>query len=296
MTNFESRADQLQVEANKADSGQRKAEQKRLHEIRSGVHDDAEETAEAEFAAGGADSEPEEQIKLEGVEAELSNLSKRFLSVDEIDAALRKLKGVKVEIPEDEKERLKGLLPKELPSQILSKIYKLKSVIEGDKAPLIMQLPQRVVIDGQGRSFTIATMYEIMQKAHKAGSLQKPLWITDHVTDETRSKEWSSELGVWTSACLKDSKDKKYRAQLKHQKSVLGEGHEIQADMILAMALRYIQGDDELMRPDFMRLNDKDTDGDPLDVYSYDIALCLGTSYGNARSDRGLGASFRISS
>ena len=86
------------------------------------------------------------------------------------------------------------------------------------------------------KSFTIATMQEIMRKAKEVGSLAKPLWLSSYVAQATKDQEWDSNLGVWTSTCLKYSKDKSYwgtNGQLEHQKTVLGEGHEIHADICL---------------------------------------------------------------
>jgi len=232
------------------------------------------------------------------VESKLAELSERFISVDAMNKALKSLKGVDVEIPEDEIARLKGLLPAELTAEHREAIEKLRKASEGNAAPLMMQLPGKVMVDGEEKSFTIATMQEIMRKAKEVGSLAKPLWLSSYVAQATKDQEWDSNLGVWTSTCLKYSKDKSYwgtNGQLEHQKTVLGEGHEIHADMILAMAIRYIHSGEEFMRNDFMRLNDTDSVGDPLDVAVDDDVLYLADSDGNADSDGGVGGSLRIS-
>ena len=222
----------------------------------------------------------------------------RYLSIEKMNEVLKALPGVKVEIPEHEMARLKALSPKELTPETLQRIKKLKEQTEGDRGPVAMQLPQKVTVDGVERDFTIQTMYDIMQKVQQADSSYKPMWLGSYVKAETKSQKWPSELTVWTSACLKGSKSKEYDAQLKHQEKILGKGHEIDADMILAMTLRYLASgkSEELMRTDFMRLNARDTDGDPLDVRSGGDDLRLYSSYRDASSDGGLGASVRISS
>lgn len=238
------------------------------------------------------------------IEAELTQLSARYIGVDAMNEALAKLEGVNVQIPDDEIVRLKGLLPAKLTNAHKEAITKLREACEGNAAPLMMQLPEKIVVDGEEKPFTIATMYEVIQKAKEAGSLPKPLWLSDYVTQATKDQKWDSRLGVWTSTCLIGSKDKRYSGeggQLEHQKQVIGDGREIHADMVLAMALRYIQtaGTDEVMkynRDGFMRLNDTGSGGYPLRVDVSGDGLDLGRSDGHAYSPSGVGGSLRISS
>jgi len=275
--------------------GEAEAVLKQMREMFSGA---LRVTANVDDSATIA-SEARETTDISNIEAQLAELSERFISVDAVNNALKSLKGVNVEISEAEIARLKSLLPNELTDAHKEAIAKLKEACEGDSDPLIMQLPTKIMVDGKEMPFTIATMHEIMRKAKEAGSLNKPLWLSDYVTQATKSQKWNSELGVWTSTCLKGSKSMKYRGtggQLEHQKVVLGEDREIHADMILAIALRYIQNGEELMRSDFMRLNDLDSVGDPLLVFVYDCGLYLGRSSGVAHSLSGVGGSLRISS
>lgn len=233
----------------------------------------------------------------EAIKAELERLSGgRFLSVEKMNEALKAMQGVNVEIPEDEIARLNALFPERLTPEAIARIEKLGNVTESGKAPLIMQIPRKVLVDGNETPFTIETLRGIMQKAKQANSVKKLLWLSDYVTDETKSKVWDSGLRAWTSACLDDSKANKYEKQLALQERLLGEGSEIHADMIIAICLRYISSDEELMRSDFMRLNDVDADGDPLCVNARDYGLSLSSSARAADSYSGLGASSGISS
>lgn len=88
--------------------------------------------------------------KIEGSEiaTELEQLTEgRYLSIEKMNEVLKALPGVKVEIPEHEMARLKALSPKELTPETLQRIKKLKEQTEGDRGPLVMQLPQKVTVD-----------------------------------------------------------------------------------------------------------------------------------------------------
>jgi len=280
---FETRAEALPVEENGGSLGT--CETGQIINTTDGVKDGV--AAITETTPEGTDE----------IRATLEKLTEgRFLSVEAMNEALKGLKGVKVEIPADEITRLNGLFPKELSAETLAEMENLKSKTEGKKGPLVMQLPAVVMVDGKERPFTITTMQEIMRKAANADSNLKPLWLSGYVPNDVKNQVWDSSLGVWTSACLEGSKSKNYPDQLKHQAEILGNKYGIEADMILAMVLRYISGQEELMRQDFMRLNTRDTDGDPLYVDVLDGALRLDFSDSCAASGGGLGASFRISS
>ncbi len=237
-------------------------------------------------------------VSTESVEAELQQLSERYINTDAMNEVFKGLKAVKVEIPEDEVARLKGLLPKDT-AEAGKTAADLKEATEGKKDPLMMQLPAKLMVNGEEKPFTIATMYEIMKKEHEAGHLQKPLWLTDTASDETRNRTWDGKLGIWTAACLEGSKDMKHDAQVRCQQNKVGKGREIHADMILAMAIRYIQNREEVMtyrKDGFMRLNELGTDGFPLVVDVSDGGLGLSDSGRFADSNGGIGASSRMSS
>lgn len=220
----------------------------------------------------------------------------RYLSIEAMNEALKGLQGVNVEIPENEIARLNGLRPAEISEADMNKMETMKAQSEDKKGLMVMQLPEKIMVDGEEKPFTIATMQAVMKKAANSDNSLKPLYVSDYMTDEVKNKTWSSDLQAWTSACLKGSKNKNYKAQLAHQAEILGEGNGIEADMFLAMTLRYISSKEELMRQDFMRLNTRDTDGDPLYVHVYDDGLYLSGSCSPARSFSGLGASLRLSS
>lgn len=233
----------------------------------------------------------------------------RWIDYDQMQAAY---KALNAELPKDELAEAKRQFEKILLGNnfdgFVAASKKIHELTEGDKRPIIMPpRPQYLIVDGQKVGNSIATMQEIMRKAANADNNLKPLEVSDYVPgkipedlkpgmEDIYNKVWDRVLTVWTSACIKGSKDKNYQAQLKHQVDILGVQYGIEADMILAMALRYISGKEELMRQDFMRLNTRGTDGDPLGVRSYDGDLGLGSSRRDARSGGGLGASFRISS
>ncbi len=218
-----------------------------------------------------------------------------------MNEALKGLKGVKVEIPADEITRLNSLFPTEISKETLYKMEKLKEKTEGKKGLLVMQFPKKIMVDGEEEEeeeFTIATMREIMQKAANADDNLKPLQLSKHIHENFETKVWDGDLTVWTSACLKESKNKNYQDMLKHQTNILGAEYGIETDMILATALRYISGQEELMHQDFMQLNTQDTKGNPISInFNYDeLFVDNHKNNANAHSETGIGASFRISS
>jgi hypothetical protein len=258
----------------------------------------------------------------EAISAQLDQISDgRFLSVEAMNEALRNLPGVEVEIPAAEIARLNRLFPAELSVETLAKIVDLKYMTEGEKGPLIMQLPKKVLVDGEKRPFSIAVMREIMRKAsYKNKRLNSITFgIDDIISDSLKNEVWNSTLCVWTSDCLKYSKNKNYDPdQLKLQTDLLGEGYEIKADVILGMVLGHISGKESLdLRGSTMRINHRgDHRGGVLDVSvredcSYGTELYTGKiicnstggntfeiaedfSSSRANSHTGIGASFRI--
>lgn len=216
----------------------------------------------------------------------------RFLSVEAMNEALRGLNGVRVEIPNDEIARLDGLFPSRLYLETLAKMEKVKDQTEGESGSLFMQLPAKVRVDGKKRPFTIAVMQEIMRKAF---DVDKNLWTSEYVPEDIKNKVWDSSLSVWTSAFLKGSRTMNYQEQLKHQTEIFGAGYGVEADMILAMNLRYISQKEELMRQGFMRLNVQSTEAEPLGVFLNNECFFLASVSVGAVSDGGMGCSFRIS-
>ena len=240
-----------------------------------------------------------ETTKNKGVDALTTTLEKvtegRYLSVEAMNEALKKLTGVRVEIPATEIKRLKQLRPTKISEADMAKMEAMKAQSEGEKGLMVMQLPTKIMVDGEEKPFTIATMEAVMEKAANADLSLKRVSISEYITDEVKNKTWFSDLQAWTSACLKGSKNKKYKDQLAYQVEVLGEGNKIEADMFLAMLLLYIASKEELMLQDYMRLNTWDSDGDSLVAYFDRNDVNLISSSSPAISNGGIGASLCIS-
>lgn len=236
---------------------------------------------------------------LEGAENIRYSLEKltegQFLSVESINEALKKLKGVKVEIPEDEISRLNSLFPSKISTKILDKIGVLKSQTARKQAPLIMQLPEKVMLDGQIRLFNIEFMEELMQKVSNTNKNMKPIWLTGcDLSEDVKRKVWDGSLTCWTSECLTESKAKTYNEQLEHQAKILGEEYKTDVNIILAMSLGYISGKQILVQKAMMRLNTLGVHNTPLLVYFSKDGLEVEDSDKDADSNSGIGASFQI--
>ena len=227
----------------------------------------------------------------------------RFMEPEAVFEALQK---ISLTVPDQEKVRLLAEFEAELKGErgdfegFVAKCRRIRTTSEDQEPPMIKKLPNQVVVpDGEVKVFNIEEMHRAMQAAKQAGTVGKPTYLSGYVRPETKTQQWGSDLRAWTSTCLEGSKNRRYtgeNGQLAYQKQVLSEGHEIHADMFLAMVLRYLQSGEELMRSDFMRFNDTGTAGDPLSVDVDDGDRRLYGSHGNARPRGGLGASLSISS
>lgn len=238
----------------------------------------------------------------------------KFLSVEAMNESLKGLSGVNVEIPEDEILRMKSLFPQEISPENQAKLNQLKSVTEGEKSPLMMQIPTKVVLDGAEKDFNIALMQEILSKASATDNSLKPLYLTHYIPrgeqktnnqnlDETGENQpqkdllkqtWSSELKAWSTAFLKGSTGLHYLSQIKHQTMTLEPGCEVEADIILAMALQYIATREEFFRNKVLRLNERGLDKLPLCVSSNKKHLVLNFVNSDASSYVGTGGCVRI--
>ena len=194
------------------------------------------------------------------------------------------------------------------------------TIFQGSEMPSSIASEERIMRVGSGKSLVISDCVP--------GEISSKELGPDGI--DIYNKVWPSELTCYSAAPLKGSKDRHYfnnedgkLSQLNHQIQVIlsavgaDEGkiqkiinspldsqlrkdfraeYGIEADMILAMALRYISGKEKLLRQGFMQLNTRGTDGEPLSVYFYGAGLYLDYSFSSAHSGGGVGASFRISS
>ncbi len=252
-----------------------------------------------ENIAGATNATPETTEEADKIRSTLEKLTEgRFLSVEGMNEALKSLKGVEIEISADEITRLNVLFPKELSQETLAKIESLKNQTEGEKGPLIMQLPAKVMVDGEEMPFTIVTLQKIMQKvAAVANKERTPMEVSDDVPEEIKNRVWEGALMVWTPACLKGSKNKNYKKQLQYQTSILGSNTEIGADMFLAMILSHISGKEALMPRDFMRLNSLSRNNAAIRVdylLKHGVFRLLPSATNDDSGRTGIGGSFKI--
>ena len=223
-----------------------------------------------------------------------SALKTRYISIDTFNTKLKKLPGVKVEIPINEIKRLKALLPKSISATALKKLELLQQSTEENKSSIITQIPARILVNGIEKDFTIHTLKEVMQFAHTSNNKLKYLF-TDNISEDILHKVWDSHLRAWSSACLRNSKAKPFNEQKKFQQEILGKASEIYADMYLALFVNYIVFQEDLIvTGNFMRLNSVEDNGDSHQVYTSGVALELGTWSPEAHTIGGIGASFAI--
>lgn len=233
------------------------------------------------------------------VQAELERISEgQYLSPKKIDQLLRGLKGANCSLPASEISRMESELPRRLSPETKARLEKLKNATEDNVAPLIQQIPRKFMVNGVEKDFTIAAFKEVWDKARQNDGDMHNMWLSDYVTEESKTKVFDGSLRAYTPKCLKDSKSKDYESQLKHQKTVMGEGSEVDERMYIAMLFKYLASGkkERLMSSDYMRLNARATDGDPLRVDSNVDDLDLRGSRRAALSRCGLGASLGISS
>ncbi len=226
----------------------------------------------------------------ENIEMVLKYLGK-YLSVIEMNKALKSLRGIQIEIPENEIKRLDQVFPKELSLKMLIKLENLKEQSEGESGPLIMQIPGLIMGSGRRKTFSIVGMKEITEAA---GRDLKPLWPNPRLKAMMVEETWGDALMAWTSAPLKESKNQNYVSQTLYRAKTLGEGSEIQASMLLAMMLWNIASKEELMKKDTMRLDAFDTERNSLTVCVRTKNVYLLSASLDAQEDTGLGASFVI--
>ena len=105
-----------------------------------------------------------------------SALKTRCISIDTFNTKLKKLPGVKVEIPINEIKRLKALLPKSISATALKKLELLQQSTEENKSSIITQIPARILVNGIEKDFTIHTLKEVMQLAHTSNNKLKYLF------------------------------------------------------------------------------------------------------------------------
>lgn len=137
-----------------------------------------------------------------------------------------------VTLPQSEIQRLRSLIPRELTDTQIKSIEKLTDATEYKATPIIIQIPKEIMIGGQTKPFSIATLQEVWQG-------EQGLFVTDYLSDKTKTWE-SGEIRVFTSKCLAGSKNLNYKDQIALQESI-GQGHEIDESMFFAMAFHYLK-------------------------------------------------------
>ena len=224
-----------------------------------------------------------------------TTLKKRYITVAMLNDKLKELPNVTAEIPNDEIQRLEQLIPQSLSDTTLQKLELLQASTEDKEPPIITQIPAKILVDGVEKDFTIQTLHEVIELAHKSDEAIKRLLVRDEISSDILNTVWDSHLKAWSSACLQDSKAKSFTAQKEFQKAVMGEGSELYADGYLAFAINYIISREDLVfTGNFMRLNSQEANGDSHQIYTCGIGLEFGTWTPEAHFIGGIGASFLL--
>lgn len=162
-----------------------------------------------------------------------------------------------------------------------------------------MQIPKKFVVNGKTVPFTLDNLKAVWDRAQPNKPGMHGMLLGSYVIADSKGKTWDGKPVAYTSACLEGSKSKYYDrgndSQLKIQERIMGAGSEIDEGMYIAMLFHYLATGERLMTADFMRLNVRDTDGDPLYVGSNDDVLHLDCALRVALSFDGVGASLGIS-
>ncbi len=138
----------------------------------------------------------------------LEKLNGRFISIDKIDAALRSLKetdGIEACIPKDEIERLKSLLPVEIPKESLDAANKYGDLTYKKNSFFIMQLPAKIVINNEEKPCTIRNIVNLIDEFRFHDDRRRSL--IDGFPDEMLDKKIvdsgrGSELKVYSTDCI----------------------------------------------------------------------------------------------
>lgn len=222
------------------------------------------------------------------------SLQKRFISVDIFNTKLKELPSISVEIPKDELKRLKSLFPEKISNKTLEKLELLEEKSENNSAPIITQIPAKILVNGVEKDFTIQTLQEVMEVVNQSNNEIKKLFI-ENVSDDVLNTVWNSHLKVWSSSCLQDSKQKSYTEQKEFQKEVMGKNSELYGDAYLAFVINYIVFREDLVfTGNFMRLNSQTEEGDSHQIYTSGVAIELGKWSNAPILIGGIGASFII--
>ena len=229
----------------------------------------------------------------------LRSQSENFMSPEDQKLALENLGktlGVNISILDAEMSRMSGLYARMLDRTEITRVLTAYTAgTEWEKPPMIMALPKTIMVDGVENLFSIATMSRLLpQKIWDT----KEVWCnTDYVKEEQRTTTFWDDLRVTTSANLADTKNTPYTKQLDKQKEWADQSSlwnvSIDVRAFLEMVMLHLRNPqtETLMLEDYMRLNAKGTDGDPLDLCSSDANLDLLTSSSFAYSLCGIGAS-----
>lgn len=224
-----------------------------------------------------------------------TELKKRHITVAMLNDKLKELPNVKVEIPKDEIQRLQQLVPQSITDTSLQKLKLLQASTEENEPPIITQIPAKILVNGIEKDFTIKTLHEVIELAHKSDEAIKRLLIRDEISPDILNTVWDSHLKAWSSACLQDSKQKSFTAQKEFQKQVMGEDSELYADGYLAFVINYIISREDLVfTGNFMRLNSETEQGDSHQIYTCGIGLEFGIWTPEAHFIGGIGASFSL--
>ncbi len=229
----------------------------------------------------------------------LRSQSENFMSPEDQKLALENLGKtleVNISISDVEMSRMSGLFARMRDRSELEKyISAYKNGVEWQKAPMIMALPNAIMVDGVEKPFSIATMRALLPE--KIWDTKKVWYNTDYITEKQRTDTFSDDLRVTTSANLADTKNTPYIKQLDKQKawadknSLWNVSIDVRAFLEMIMLHLWNPQHETLMLRDYMRLNAIGAVGDPLVMSSGVARLRLCTSDTVARSNGGIGAS-----
>lgn len=238
-------------------------------------------------------------------ERELAQLTPYvLLNPQRIDQMLRK---IGLEIPVDEIEKMQTLLKTADLSVGRAQIETLMTATEEGRPPMAVFMPSKIIIDGQNTVVDLEVLGKVIYRAWREdvwkGRLRHTLALKDLKDLELKGSSGTS-LRIYTTAPLKESKNKTHLEQIKYQKDLFQHKEdligscEIDLSFLWALTLWNLQGTGYpgIIKIPSMQLNTKLKNGKPTFVsYMHNVArLSSETSSEKLTIKRGIGASCKI--
>lgn len=174
-----------------------------------------------------------------------------------------------IKIPDSEKERLMSVAPIEFWSTEQEKIKNMTENTEWDLPPILVQFPKTILINWTTTLFTLKLLYELVNEAcERDSSLQWSYYNPSNIKHpnliyESDLYDW--KLRAYASNITKNSRERFYNDQVKHQKEVFWSNAKVNQWMWGVLMMRMLDthfstippwsSQERLIKDWWMRLN-----------------------------------------